>query len=585
MRLWDVTTGREIRRFQENRKQVHAVAYAPDGRYVASGGVDQQIHLWAPQSGREVRGFLQEGLVRALAFSPNGDQILSADRSGMVRLWKTRSGKEVRLLEHPMDLVTSVAISSNGRQALCTGGYSNNSDTPLDTMVRVWNLKNGKVVFDLKSPVRTLISTAAFSPDGQTILAEDPADERCLALWSLRTGGKARRYAQCRAVRCVAFYPDGRRAVAGNTQGVLHVFEVQSGRQIVSFGGHGGSVDCVTISPDGRYALSGGHDGAVRLWRLPKVPDPEARSAGEAHRFIHDAGVYTVAFSPDGRRALTAGFDLTLRLWDVNTGSQLRLFQGQKAWDHINDLAWSPDGRYALLAAGQYQGSQRLSLWDIDAWREVRRYAGHEHIVTCVTFSPDGRFALSGDLTGKARQWNVESGHEIRCYEPPVRGARSLAFSPDASLALYGGGFEDHRVRLWEVDSGREVCLLEGHGQKVQAVLFAPDGRHALSAGSDRSLRVWDLIRKEEVRCMIAPEAITCAALSANGRQAVTGGINGIVRLWDVEKGRELGAFEGHTEKVTSVDFSPDGRQVLSGSYDQTARIWAVPQPEQAETD
>lgn len=578
VRLWDVETGRQLHCFEGHRRQVHTVAYSPDGRHVASGGVDRHVRLWDVETGREVRQFLQEEWVRALAYLPAGDKILSADRAAAVRLWKTASGEEVRLLDHPMDLVTGIAVSRDGRRALCTGGYYNNSDSRGDATVRVWNLRNGKVLFDLKPPVRTVTSAAALSPDGQFILAEDHSDEPCLALWNVKTGARVRDYSQYRSIRCVAFYPNGRRAVVGTTKGVLHVFDVESGRHVVSFGGHQGSVNCLAVSPDGRLALSGAQDNTVQLWRLPEVPDPKATSASEVDRFLHDSYVYSVAFSPDGRLALSAAFDPALRLWDVETGRQMRISQGHEASCIVNDLAWSPDGRYALLAAGQSQGTGRLSLWDVEAWREVRRYAGDQDVVTCVAFSPDGRFALSGSSTGKVRYWHLESGREVSCYEPPARGARSIAFSPDGRLAVYAGGYQDHRVRVWNVSSGREVCLLEGHGARVEGVAFSSDGSQILSAGADRTIRVWDLLGEKEIRCLVAPDAIRSVAFAPDGRRAVTGGTNGTVRLWDVEKGRELRAFQGHTARVTSVALSPDGRYALSGSHDQTARLWRLPQ-------
>lgn len=62
---------------------------------------------------------------------------------------------------------------------------------------------------------------------------------------------------------------------------------------------------------------------------------------------------------------------------------------------------------------------------------------------------------------------------------------------------------------------------------------------------------------------------------SPNGKLLVSSGDNS-ARLWDVATGRDLGAFEGHTDVVWSAAFSPDGSRLVTASWDKTARVWDV---------
>ena len=82
-----------------------------------------------------------------------------------------------------------------------------------------------------------------------------------------------------------------------------------------------------------------------------------------------------MAVLPDGRRALSASSDKTLRLWDLETGAELRRFEGHENW--VSSVTALPDGRRAL------RGRDRtLRLWDLETGAEVGRLEGHEDSVS-----------------------------------------------------------------------------------------------------------------------------------------------------------------------------------------------------------
>jgi WD40 repeat protein len=80
--------------------------------------------------------------------------------------------------------------------------------------------------------------------------------------------------------------------------------------------------------------------------------------------------------------------------------------------------------------------------------------------ITSVSFSPDGRYALSGSYDKTIRLWNIESGREIRRFEGHTNHVISVSFSHDGRYALSGS--DDHTIRLWDIESGREIRRFEG---------------------------------------------------------------------------------------------------------------------------
>jgi WD40 repeat protein len=111
-------------------------------------------------------------------------------------------------------------------------------------------------------------------------------------------------------VRGVAFSPDGQRILScgGEKDKTLCLWEVESGKLLRRFHGHGRGVCQVAFSPDGYQGLSGSADGSVRLW---DVEPGEQLAVLWGHQHV----VTAVAFSPDGQRALSGSVDGTMRLW------------------------------------------------------------------------------------------------------------------------------------------------------------------------------------------------------------------------------------------------------------------------------
>jgi len=133
--------------------------------------------------------------------------------------------------------------------------------------------------------------------------------------------------------------------------------------------------------------------------------------------------VQSVAILPDGRRAVTGSWDGSLWLWELETGKELRRFQGHTGI--VMSAAITPDGRRVLTAS--YDNTLRL--WDIEAGAELYRFEGHTAKVHTAALSPDGRYALSGSDDGTMRLWEL----------PTAGGTGSASGTPAARDAPASG--------------------------------------------------------------------------------------------------------------------------------------------------
>jgi WD40 repeat protein len=254
------TAGREVRIFSGHAGFVESVAFTPDGLRLASGSYDKTIKLWETATGRELKTLTgHAGEVRSLAFSPDGHMLASGSENWTIKLWDTATGRELRTLigeggkvESFLSRVNSLVFSPDGRW-LAAGND--------DRTVRLWDVARWREARVMISD--TTVSAIAFSPDGR-LVASGPA----LNLWEVEAGREVLTLKAHLRVSKVAFSPDGRRlaTVGGPSDDEIRIWEIATGRELVSLVGPGAGLDAVEFSPDGRNLIAAGLDGSARIW-------------------------------------------------------------------------------------------------------------------------------------------------------------------------------------------------------------------------------------------------------------------------------------------------------------------------------
>jgi len=241
---------------------------------------------------------------------------------------------------------------------------------------------------------------------------------------------------------------------------------------------HDSYIRSVVFSPDGKHVASASDDNTVRVW--------EAKTGKEISRFTYEAGATVVAFSPDGKLVVSGGCDKmgyggaclegSARVWEILTGKEL----ARMTHDYfVQAVSFSPDGKYVVSG-----GDQTARLWAVDTGREIARMT-HESGVTTVAFSPNGKYVVSADYE-TASLWEAETGQEVVRLKDGYFW-RGFAFSPDSKYMASGG---DTYARMWEVATGKEVNRI-AHETAVHAVAFSQDGRYVISESLDHTVRQW----------------------------------------------------------------------------------------------
>jgi WD40 repeat protein len=477
IRLWDVTTGREIKTFSGHSNEVRSVAFNPDGRQVLSGSDDNTVKLWDVATGREIRTFSgHEDAIYSVAFSPNGRQVLSGSNDNTVKLWDTATGREIRTFFGHSSYINSVVFSPNGKQVL------SGSD---DNTIKLWDATTGREIRTFSGHEDDIYSVA-FSPNGRQVLSG--SRDNTIKLWDVATGRRIRTFSgHSSVIYSVAFSPDGKQVLSGSWDDTIKLWDASTGREIRTFSGQS-EINSVAFSPDGRQVLSGS-DCDLVLWDVATGREIITFSG----RFNW---VRSIAFSPDGRQVLSGFWDNTIKLWDASTGREIRTFSG-----HSNDVlsvAFSPDSRQVLSGSRD----NTIKLWDAATGSEIRTFSGHSGFVRSVAFSPDGKQILSGSTDRSVKLWDISSGVEVKTFSGHSSVVMSVAFSPNGKQVLSGSW--DNTIRLWDTDTGREIRTFSGHSNGVNSVAFSPDSRQVLSGSDDNTIKLWEAATGKEIAQFIS---------------------------------------------------------------------------------
>jgi eukaryotic-like serine/threonine-protein kinase len=431
--------------------------------------------------------------------------------------------------------------------------------------------------------------------------------------------------------RSVAFSPMGAQVAAAGQDGIIHVWEVGSQREIFTLRGHGHPIEQLAFSPDGKWLVSTSRpDGAVKVWNL--ATHTEQASFGKLQN-EHPAA----AFSPDSKVLAWSVGDRTIRLTEVGTWENLGKLSGHGGL--VVYLAFSPDGNW--LASASADGTARL--WDVKSQRELASLAEHKAMVTSVEFSPDSKLLVTTCIDGTMKLWDVATKQEITMFKGHTMWVNNAVFLPDGRTIASGG--EDGNMKLWEVvhehhfvsmevlrpakpaappaaspgedapqdepflredacavafnqDGSRLMAvddrpvlqLSDGQVRQVLAALplsdaaalttaLFPDGQRAVSVGLDRKLRLWNLDSRADPLAVAETEAsVSKLAISPDGRQLAASLQTGKVVVFDTTSWKPLATHPHEPGQVTALRFSPDNRGLLAAIKvsDGTNWLWGL---------
>jgi WD40 repeat protein len=288
--------------YRGHTNRVTTVAWSPNGKYIASGSLDQTVQVWATNPGDHFHPFIYRGhtaAVQTVAWSPESNRVVSGSVDKTVQVWDAFTGEHGAIYHGHTDIVQTVAWSPDG-QSIASGSA--------DGTVRMWDVATGKQKYVYRGHMASVNSV----------------------VWS----------------------PDSQQLASGASDNTVQIVDAMTGNHIYTYRGHADIVSSVSWSPDGKFIVSGSWDKTVQVWHAVtgalvytyRGYNVQAAQTNPAKGVLPDL-IFAVAWSHNGKRiaAVTQVYcgDICADVlsWDAYTQRNFAFYVDQPVFA----IAWSPD--------------------------------------------------------------------------------------------------------------------------------------------------------------------------------------------------------------------------------------------------
>ncbi|MDI6727872.1 MAG: caspase family protein [Thermodesulfovibrionales bacterium] len=468
--IYDIKSRKNIKRYElfTGEAQIHSLAVSPDERHLlVSSSIAQSKDIF--------------------------------EKSGKVFVVDIQNGNIIREISFPEPFFGAAYSPAGNYVAIANYGE-----------IIIYETKNWNVLRKISARL-----PVAFSPDGQSLIyGNDNAwtyygqwvHKTGLDLINIKTGNRLNRYAANVDQMTSASFAAGEREIVSKSWILLN-WDRENGtmkKALVLKDAANRMLTASAASEDGKYLIVGNDYGSYiyhtadgrmrRMWDKP-IPHPD--------------------FTADGKILFFSTYDRKVILWDIENNRQIRQFAdwGRREKLFIDYNKISPDGRYAvvLLRVYEQEGEKRIIIvWDTNTGREINKSEVVSSIYSLI-FSPDSRYILTGEVVFAASASETEYSAVLRSL-PDNRIVRkfpghndvisALAFSRNGEFILTGSW--DQRIILWETKNGKKVKTFVGCAGTIYTLEFSADNINFVSASHDNAVRLWNINTGKELAQFIS---------------------------------------------------------------------------------
>ncbi|WP_239153103.1 NB-ARC domain-containing protein, partial [Virgisporangium aurantiacum] len=396
------------RTFTGHADRVTAVAVAPDGSWIATGG-DTTVRIWDPDTGdclHTLTGHASN--ITALKAAADGRWLASSSADHTVRVWDPTTGACRHILTGHAGPVTAVTAPTTG-EWIASASH--------DWTVRVWDPVSGACRMVLAGHAGRLTALVTDSTGGWIASG---GQDHTIRVWDTTTG-------ECRIVHnghtnwiaTLAVAPDTRWIASAGGDSTVRIWDPLTGASIHTLAGHIGIVCACVTDPTGSWLATASHDSTVRIW--------DTDTGACRHVLTGHTGWVVAATAIPGPtpRLATAGHDRTVRIWNLIDGRCEATYTGHT--DRIAGLAAAPHGRWLVTTADD----RSARTWDPSTPAPTVDAAHHKSRITALACHPAGDWLASASDDHTVRIWDTATGASRLILRGHTNPVRALAVAPD----------------------------------------------------------------------------------------------------------------------------------------------------------
>ncbi len=242
--------------------------------------------------------------------------------------------------------------------------------------------------------------------------------------------------------------------------------------------------------------------------------------------------------------------------------------------DHTPEqVRFSRDGRYLMVAGGHHGQLGRVVLWDVATCQPLAVVGDELDVARSADLHPRNQWIALGGPQRLLRSYNVATGAQHIENDQHTDWIQSVTFRPQGDVLASGD--RAGNIFLWEADSGREIRPVTGHTAAITGIDWRSDGNVLVSSSEDGTIRIWESPSAKQLRSASAhANGATCARFLRDGR-VVSAGRDKMVRLWSAEL-QPLAEFGPMPDVVLCCDGAADQTLIVAGDWQGNVAAWQI---------
>jgi WD40 repeat protein len=282
-----------------------------------------------------------------------------------------------------------------------------------------------------------------------------------IKIWNNNTNDLVRTIKCHSGIRSMVCSPDNKLIASGDETGDVEIWDSKTYSLLSTLNGHIDGVISLCFSPDSKQIASGSYDETTKIWDI--------MTNKIIYTFYDSSYIWSVCYSSDGKYIVSGNNDNNIRIWDVNTGNLIKELCGNETNTYC--VRYSPDNK-VILSGGI---NQIIELYNAETFDLFKTISCNNGTIFNICFSHDGKFLAVGN--DDIYIYSVETCMLVKILEcnPKRKHHRNqsitcLCYSEDDQFIVSGS--EDHTVKVWEIETGKIVRNFTDHNSTIANVCW-----------------------------------------------------------------------------------------------------------------